>query len=139
MTPRIYTPVSAQGDPRNGNAFSRYLGLRFEDPGTVRLELRPDLLNDAGLLLGPVAVALIDYAMGCALWAQTTEDENIATVNIAINYIQSAADGEVVCHAKVDRRNRRFAVLSAKTHHEDGRLLATAIGSWTIFPPRRQS
>ena len=30
----------------------------------------------------------------------------------------------------------RIAVLSAETHHEDGRLLATAIGSFSIFPPR---
>jgi uncharacterized protein (TIGR00369 family) len=124
-----------QTDP-TGNAFGHYLGLRWDAAGTVRLTIRPDLVNDAGLLLGPVGFALVDYAMGSVLWDQTSEDENIATINVAINYIQSASDGEVVCRARVDRRNRRIAVLSAETHHEDGRLLATAIGSFSIFPPR---
>ena len=30
------------------------------------------------------------------------------------------------------------AVLRSEVHHEDGRLLVTAIGSDTIFPARRQ-
>jgi uncharacterized protein (TIGR00369 family) len=120
-----------------GNAFGDYLGLRWDDPCTVRLTIRPELVNDAGLLLGPVGFALVDYAMGSALWHETTADEHIATINIAINYIQSASDGEVTCRARLDRRNRRIAVLSAETHHEDGRLLASAIGSFSIFPPRR--
>jgi uncharacterized protein (TIGR00369 family) len=120
-----------------GNAFGHYLGMRWDDHETVRLTIRPDLVNEAGLLLGPVGFALVDYAMGSALWAQTTADENIATINIAINYIQSASEGEIVCRARVDRRNRRIAVLSAETHHEDGRLLQTAIGAFSIFPPRR--
>jgi acyl-coenzyme A thioesterase 13 len=125
-----------QTDP-TGNAFGHYLGLRWDEPGIVRLTIRPELVNDAGLLLGPVGFALVDYAMGSVLWEQTADDENIATINVSINYIQSASEGEVVCHARVDRRNRRIAVLSAETHHEDGRLLATAIGSFSIFPPRR--
>jgi uncharacterized protein (TIGR00369 family) len=118
------------------NAFGQYLGLRWDDASTVRLTIRPELVNDGGLLLGPVAFAMIDYAMGSTLWEQTTEQEHIATINIALNYIQSANQGEVVCRARLDRRNRRIAVLSAEIHHEDGRLLTTAIGSFSIFPPR---
>jgi acyl-coenzyme A thioesterase PaaI-like protein len=37
----------------------------------------------------------------------------------------------------VDRRNRRIAVLRSEVHHEDGRLIATAVGSYSIFPRRR--
>lgn len=128
--------MSPQRNPA-GNEFARYLGLRWDDAATVRLTLRPELVNDAGLMLGPVGFALVDYAMGSGLWEQTTEDENIATVHIAINFIQSASEGEVVCRARVDRRNRRVAVLSAEIHHEDGRLLANAIGSFSIYPARR--
>jgi uncharacterized protein (TIGR00369 family) len=83
-----------------------------------------------------VAFALVDYSMGSALWAQTTEEEGIATINIAINYVQTATEGDVVCHSTVDRRNRRVAVLRSEVRHEDGRLLATAVGSYSIFPRR---
>ncbi len=58
-----------------------------------------------------------------------------ATVNVAINFIDSAASGEVVCAARVERRTRRTAATACEIRHE-GRLLATAIGSFVIRPAR---
>ncbi len=57
---------------------------------------------------------------------------------IAINYIQTATEGEIVCRTLLDRRNRTAAVLRSEVRHEDGRLLVTAIGSYTIFPAKRR-
>jgi uncharacterized protein (TIGR00369 family) len=115
---------------------SRWFGLRWDDAETARFEIRPELINAGGMLSGVATYALVDYTMGSALWAQTTRDEAIATINIAINYVQTATEGEVVCKTQVDRRNRSNAVLTSEVRHEDGRLLATAIGSYTIFPRR---
>lgn len=113
--------------------------MRWVSPEEVRLTIRPELMNLGGLLSGVVAYALVDYCMGSALWAQTTAEEAIATINIAINYVQTAREGEIVCRSCVDRRNRRLAVLGSRVEHEDGRLLATAIGSYTIFPRPRDA
>ena len=77
---------------------------------------------------------MVDYCMGSTLWKQTTDDERIATVSISINYVQTATEGDVVCTTELDRRNRRLAVLRSEVRADDGRLLATAIGSYTIFP-----
>lgn len=112
------------------------MGMRWEDVQSVRLTIRPDLINRGNLLSGVATFALVDYSMGSALWAQTTDEESIATVNIAINYIQTATEGDVICRSEVDRRNRTSAVLRSEVHHEDGRLLATAIGSYAIFRRR---
>jgi uncharacterized protein (TIGR00369 family) len=114
-----------------------FMGMRWDDPQTVRLTIRPELINAGGLLSGVVTYALVDYCMGSTLWAQTTAEERIATISIAINYVQTATDGEIVCRTVLDRRNRRTAVMRSEVSHEDGRLLVTAIGSYTIFPPRR--
>jgi uncharacterized protein (TIGR00369 family) len=114
------------------------MGMRWEDPQTVRLDIRPELINTGGLLSGVVTYALVDYCMGSTLWAQTTEQERIATINISINYIQTAREGEIVCRTVLDRRNRTAAVMRSEVRHVDGRLLVTAIGSYTIFPPRRR-
>jgi uncharacterized protein (TIGR00369 family) len=114
-----------------------FIGMRWDDPQTVRLTIRPELINAGGLLSGVVTYALIDYCMGSTLWAQTTTDERIATINISVNYVQTATEGEIVCRTTLDRRNRRTAVMRSEVSHEDGRLLVTAIGSYTIFPPRR--
>jgi acyl-CoA thioesterase len=115
---------------------SRFMGMRWESADTVRLEVRPDLINAAGLLSGAVTYALVDYCMGSTLWRQTSDEESIATVSISINYVQTATEGDVVCHTELDRRNRRLAVLRSEVRHDDGRLIATAIGSYTIFPRR---
>ncbi len=114
-----------------------FLGLRFEEPGVVRLTVRPELLNRAGLLSGAVGYTMVDYAMGSALWAQRNEGEGIATLSISVNYLQTATAGDVVCHAHVDRRNRTAATLRATVLADDGRLLLTAIGSFSIFPRKR--
>jgi uncharacterized protein (TIGR00369 family) len=125
------------GGPRSLDGVSSFMGMRWDDPQTVRLQIRPELINNGGLLSGVVTYALVDYSMGSALWVQTSEEERIATINIAINYIQTATEGEIVCRTVLDRRNRRTAVLRSEVRHEDGRLLVTAIGSYSIFPARR--
>jgi acyl-coenzyme A thioesterase PaaI-like protein len=75
--------------------------------------------------------------MGSTLWKETTDDEAIATINISINYVRTAVEGEAVCSTTLDRRNRTNAVLRSEVRHSDGELIATAIGTYAIFPRRR--
>lgn len=134
--PELQRRNAPLGAPGGGTDFAKFLGLSWDDERTARLTIRPGLLNENGLLLGPVGFALADYSMAAALWRETTAEELIATINISINFIQSASEGDVLCRARLDRRNRRIAVLSGEMHHSDGRLLATAIGSFSIYPIR---
>jgi uncharacterized protein (TIGR00369 family) len=119
------------------DGLTRWLGLRWEDHDRVRLTVRPDLINPAGLLSGPVAYAMVDYSMGSVLWRNRSSGERIATIGISINYVQTAREGDVICESTLDRRNDRVAVLRSEVRHEDGRLLATAVGSFAIFPRER--
>jgi uncharacterized protein (TIGR00369 family) len=112
---------------------SRFFGIRWEHRNVAGFEIRPELINAGGLLSGVATYALIDYTMGSTLWAETGDDEDIATLNISINYVQTALSGSVVCETTLDRRNRTTAVMRSEVRHDDGRLLATAIGSYAIF------
>ena len=87
-------PPGPGGGPRSLDGLTGFIGLRWEDPQTVRVTIRPELINRGGLLSGVVTFALVDYCMGSTLWAQTTEQERIATISISINYIQTATEGE---------------------------------------------
>ena len=116
---------------------SDFFGFRWGSADVVRMPIRPELINAAGLLSGAATYALVDYCMGSALWRETTEDEAIATVSISINYVATATEGEIVCRTQLDRRNRRLAVLRSEVTSNDDRLIATAIGSYTIFPRRK--
>jgi uncharacterized protein (TIGR00369 family) len=127
---------SARPSPRSLDGVSAFMGIRWEDPQTVRLQVRPELINAGGLLSGVVTYAMVDYCMGSTLWAQTTDEERIATISISINYVQTATEGELICHSVLDRRNRSNAVMRSEVRHEDGRLLVTAIGSYAIFTRR---
>jgi uncharacterized protein (TIGR00369 family) len=129
-------PKQPAAGPRSLDGVTRFMGMRWEDPQTVRLDIRPELINNGGLLSGVVTYALVDYCMGSTLWAQTSRDEQIATISISINYIQTATEGEIVCRTVLDRRNRTVGILKSEVHHEDGRLLVTAIGSYSIRVPR---
>jgi uncharacterized protein (TIGR00369 family) len=119
------------------DGLTRWLGLRWESPNRVRLTVRDELINPAGLLSGPIAYAMVDYSMGSALWVERQSGERIATINISINYLRTARAGDVFCESVLDRRNDRVAVLRSEVTDEGGRLLATAIGSFSIFPAER--
>ena len=115
---------------------SNWFGIRWVHANEVHLTIRDELINAGGLLSGVVGYAMVDYCMGSTLWKQTTEEEGIATISISINYVQTATEGEIVCTTTLDRRNRTSAVMRSEVSHADGRLLATAIGSYAIFKRR---
>jgi uncharacterized protein (TIGR00369 family) len=123
------------GGPRSLDGVSSFMGLRWEDPETVRMQIRPELINGGGLLSGVATYAMVDYCMGSTLWVQTAENERIATISISINYVQTATEGEVVCKTVLDRRNRTVGIMKSEVRHEDGRLLVTAVGSYSIRVP----
>jgi 1,4-dihydroxy-2-naphthoyl-CoA hydrolase len=126
----------ARESPGSIDGVSGFMGMQWDDPQTVRLQIRPELINAGGLLSGVVTYALVDYCMGSTLWVETAREERIATISISINYIQTATEGELVCTTTLDRRNRTTAVMRSEVRHEDGRLLVTAIGSYAIFTRR---
>ena len=119
---------------RCSDAYATDLGLRWDDPRTVRLTVRPDLINGVGLLLGPVVFALVDYCMTSAMWDEVAEYERLATVSVALNFVASATGGDVVCRSTVDRRTRRIGAVTSTVHADDDRLLASAIGTFAISP-----
>lgn len=119
------------------DGLTRWLGLRWESFDRLRLTVRPELINPAGLLSGPVVYAMVDYSMGSTLWAARESGERIATIGISVNYLRTAREGEVICESVLDRRNDRVAVLRSEVSDEGGRLLATALGSFSIFPAER--
>ena len=123
------------GDGIDG--LSEFIGMRWDDFDTVRITVRDELINPAGLLSGAVTYAMVDYCMGSTLWKERASGERIATIGISINYVQTARSGDVICRSRVDRRNDRVAVLSSEVRDEGDRLLATAIGSYSIFPTER--
>ena len=124
---------SAWDGPSLESEFARFLGLWWEAPGELALTISANLINDVGLLLGPVGFAMADYAMGAALRPSLNAGERVATLNLAVSFHNGADSGVARCRAHLDRRGRHHALLSSTMIHEDGRLLSSAMGTFSIF------
>ena len=122
--------------PLNADQLTAWFGVRWDDAETLRLTIRLDLLNPVGFLSGVAAFTLVDYSMASALLVHMTREERCATSNIAINYLRTAREGDIVCRSVVDRRTRSNASLRSEVVHEGGDVLATAVGTYAIFPAR---
>jgi acyl-CoA thioesterase len=122
--------------PLNADELTAWFGVRWDDAESLRLTIRPELLNPVGFLSGVAAFTLVDYSMASALIEHMTETERCATLNIAINYLRTAREGDVVCTTTLDRRTRSSAALRSEVVHESGDVLATAVGTYAIFTAR---
>jgi acyl-CoA thioesterase len=126
--------MTVRPGPSGNEPFARSIGLAVTACGETRLTIRPELVNGVGMLLGPVVFALVDYAMGDAIWQQLEPGLAGVTVNIAVNFVDSVGEGEVVCAAHVTRRGRRLASTAAEVRGPGDVLMATAIGTFAIRP-----
>jgi acyl-CoA thioesterase len=122
--------------PLNADELTAWFGVRWDDAETLRLPIRPELLNPVGFLSGVAAFTLVDYSMASALIEHMSDAERCATLNVSINYLRTAREGEIVCRSTVDRRTRTSAALRSEVAHEGGDVLATAVGTYAIFPAR---
>ena len=66
---RLLSPPVTRGGI---DGVSKFFDLRWESSDVVRMAIRPDLINAAGLLSGVATYALVDYCMGSTLWRETT-------------------------------------------------------------------
>lgn len=122
--------------PLNADEITKFFGVTWDDAETLRLTVRPEYLNPVGFLSGVAAFTLVDYSMASALIEQMTPEERCATLNISIQYLRTARDGDIVCRTTVDRRTRSNAALRSEVLDEDGNVLCTAVGTYAIFGAR---
>lgn len=100
-----------------------------------RVAVRPELLNPHGTLHGGVMYSLADNGMGAAVYSKLEESESCATIEIKIVYIAPVTSGMLECESRVVSKGRRVAVLESEIHNE-GRLVAKALGTFAIFAAR---
>lgn len=119
-----------------GSCFSRHLGIRYVsvDNGScvAEIDMADYLQNVVGGFHGGAAFALIDCAMGAAIYSLLDIDELAATLEAKTNYIRPVREGLIRCTAKVIHRGRRTAVLDAEVTAA-GKLVAKASGTFAIW------
>lgn len=106
---------------------------RGEGSAVASLELGDDHMNPIDVAHGAVAFALMDTAMGAAVMSVVGDDKRCATIEIHTRFHRGARAGRLTAEATVLTAGRRVVQLEARTTGDDGRLVASATGSFAVF------
>ncbi len=115
--------------------YARLLGFELVDlsanTAKVKLAMRDELRQPYGVLHGGATASLIDTAMAFAVRTCVPDDVETTTIDLTVHYLRPHSEGEVVCTAKVERAGQRILTISAEVHNEEGKLIATALSTYT--------
>lgn len=121
-----------------GGGLPGYLGMRAVtiEPGVavVEADVRPDLLHDFGAAHGGVVAALVDHALGAAVFPLIPKGTWPATLEFKLNYLAAARRGVLRATATVVSLRKRTAVVRVEVENE-GRAVAAALGTISLNPP----
>ena len=114
-------------DTMNSSDFSRtpvnrWLGLRLvrRSPAeaVVQQELRPEFLQEAGVVHGGLLTALADTAAVYVLWPDLSASQSMTGTNVAMQFLSAARidEGPLTATAAPLRVGRRIAVCESSVH-----------------------
>jgi uncharacterized protein (TIGR00369 family) len=111
------------------------IGMRLVDMrpnnATIEIEMRDDLRQPHGLLHGGVTATLIDTAMAFAVITVLKKAEKASTVDLSVHYLRPHLEGKISCTARVVKAGKRLLTVSAEAVNEQGKLIATALSTYT--------
>ncbi len=107
------------------------------EPGHVRVRFSagPELCNPMGSVQGGFLAAMLDDAMGPALFSLLEEGSFAPTLEMKVSYLRPARPGALVAEGRVAHRSRGVAFLEGTLMNEAGDVLATATATARIVAP----
>ncbi len=122
-------------DTLHGLPFAQLMGMRLVDirhnEAVIKIEMRDDLRQPAGVLHGGVTATLIDTAMAFAVITRLEPGESTSTIDLTVHYLRPHFEGTFTCTAKVVRAGKRIFTVSADVVNEQDKLIATAVSTYT--------
>jgi len=84
---------------------------------------------------GGYAAALLDSAMGCAIFSRLGQEANFGTIELKVNYVRGifAETGRLTCVGKVIHFGRRIQTAEARIVDAAGKLYAHGTTTCLIF------
>jgi len=113
------------------DAFSQWLGITIQDVRpravTVRMLVRPDMLNGFGVCHGGVTFALADSALA---FASNTHGRVTMSIENSISYPVAVRQGDVLtAEAAEESESKRIAFYRVSVRREDGTVVALFRGT----------
>lgn len=126
------------GVERTPDPLWAYIGGRVDAIGEGRARMSADVTdavrNPNGRTHGSVLFALLDFAMGAALYSVDPGMARTATVQMDMHFIKAARDGTLQCEAWVVRRGRLVSFAEGHIRDDAGDLVARGTATFTTPP-----
>jgi len=127
--------------------FNAALGVEIIDLGDgyaiQRLPYSPELVGDpeTGVLHGGAITTLLDSVCGAAAFMAMATPENLATLDLRIDYLKPATPGEaVIGRAECLKRTRQVIFIRCMAYHSDpSDPIAMGTASFVTGTPRNLS
>jgi uncharacterized protein (TIGR00369 family) len=106
------------------------------EPGQVRVRYtaKPEFANPQGAVQGGFLAAMLDDAMGPALFTTLGAEDFAPTIEMKVSYLRPARPGPLIAEGRVVHQTRSLAFLEGTLATEDGELVATATATARIIP-----
>jgi len=102
------------------------------DDGWIKISFdgKPESCNVAGFVQGGMLSAMIEGAMGAAVFAMTDGKMYAPAISMTVNFLASVKPGTpIICEATVTQLGKTIAFVEARLTGDDGTLLVTTTTS----------
>jgi uncharacterized protein (TIGR00369 family) len=119
-------------------SLNQFMGLEIleasHDGVTMRLRLRPEMMNPFGSVHGGATAALIDSAAGSAIAAGCAPDSDriMGTIDMQVHFLERAKGDALIARGRMVRAGRAVAIAQVDVHDDAGTLVA--LGTATFRP-----
>ena len=127
---------SLNGAPPFAAHLGMYSGISANGVGTVRMPIQDHHLQDSGYVQGGLIVTLADYAFYQAVKSRLSPGQRTVTVELKVNFIAGAKEGELTAKAKVVSEGRRIFVVEGEVSDSNGVMVARGLSTYLITDTR---
>ncbi len=118
-------------------AFNKLLGMRLvkthKDGVTIEIEVRPDMMNGAGVLHGGVTATMADAAAGIGTNWYIGGSRGITTVELKINYFRPVSKGHVRARSHILRAGKTLIVSRVDLTDSEKKLIGSALVTYILL------
>ena len=120
--------------------FARFLdmfpGESADGVGTATMRIRDHHLQESGVVQGGLIVTLVDYAFYRAVKSRLRPGERSVTVELKVNFIAPAANGELTATARVVSGGGLVVVVEGEVTDDRQVLIARGLSTFLVLQPR---
>ncbi|PKB79625.1 MAG: hypothetical protein BZY88_12465 [SAR202 cluster bacterium Io17-Chloro-G9] len=108
-------------------------GLSADGVGTATMTVQDKHRQAAGVVQGGIIVTLADYAFFRAVRSVLQPGQGAVTVELKLNFIAPARDGEITATARIVSNGRRIIVGDMEVTGDNQTLIARGLGTYIVI------